>query len=99
MVEELGRIYGYDRLPATLLEDELPRTPRNVALEAEEKVRDVMTGCGLDEVITYSMIDTRDEAKLGLAPVAARDRAEPAVDRASAPACDPAACADRDRAG
>ncbi len=68
LVEELGRIYGYDRMPATLLEDELPRTPRNIALEAEEKVRDVMTGCGLDEVITYSMIDVRDEAKLGLPP-------------------------------
>jgi phenylalanyl-tRNA synthetase beta chain len=66
LVEEIGRVYGYDRMPATLLEDELPRTPRNVALEAEEKVRDVMTGCGLDEVITYSMIDVRDEAKLGL---------------------------------
>jgi phenylalanyl-tRNA synthetase beta chain len=69
LVEELGRIYGYDRMPATLLEDELPRTPRNVALEAEEKVRDVMAGCGLDEVITYSMIDVRDEAKLGLPSV------------------------------
>lgn len=69
LVEEIGRVYGYDRMPATLLEDELPRTPRNVALEAEEKVRDVMTGCGLDEVITYSMIDVRDEAKLGLPAV------------------------------
>jgi phenylalanyl-tRNA synthetase beta chain len=69
LVEEIGRVYGYDRMPATLLEDELPRTPRNLALEAEEKVRDVMTGCGLDEVITYSMIDVRDEAKLGLEPV------------------------------
>lgn len=69
LVEELGRIYGYDRMPPTLLEDELPRAPRNIALEAEEKVRDVMIGCGLDEVITYSMIDTRDEAKLGLPAV------------------------------
>jgi phenylalanyl-tRNA synthetase beta chain len=66
LVEELGRVHGYDRMPATLLQDELPRTPRNVALEAEEKVRDLMTGCGLDEIITYSMIDVRDEAKLGL---------------------------------
>ncbi len=66
LVEEIGRIYGYDRLPATLLEDELPLTQRNVRLEAEEKARDIMVGCGLDEVITYSMIDVRDEAKLGL---------------------------------
>ena len=68
LVEEIGRIYGYDRLPTTLLEDELPQTQRNVRLEAEEKVRDVLVGCGLDEVITYSMIDVRDEAKLGLSP-------------------------------
>jgi phenylalanyl-tRNA synthetase beta chain len=66
LVEEIGRIYGYDRLPVTLLEDELPMTQRNVRLEGEEKVRDIMVGCGLDEIITYSMIDVRDEAKLGL---------------------------------
>jgi phenylalanyl-tRNA synthetase beta chain len=67
LVEEIGRIYGYDRLPTTLLQDELPQTQRNVRLEAEEKVRDILVGCGLDEVITYSMIDVRDEAKLRLA--------------------------------
>lgn len=66
LVEEIGRIWGYDRLPPTLLDDELPQTQRNVALEAEEKVRDILVGCGLDEVITYSMIDAADEAKLGL---------------------------------
>ncbi len=70
LVEEIGRIYGYDRLPATLLQDELPQTQRNVRLEGEEKVRDILVGCGLDEVITYSMVDVRDEAKLGLPPMA-----------------------------
>ena len=62
LVEEIGRIYGYDRFPTTLLEDELPPQRRNVALEGEEKVRDVLAGAGLDEVITYSMIDVRDES-------------------------------------
>jgi phenylalanyl-tRNA synthetase beta chain len=64
LVEEIGRIYGYDRLPPALLEDELPPQRRNVALEGEERVRDILVGAGLDEVITYSMIDVRDEAKL-----------------------------------
>ena len=64
LAEEIGRIYGYDRLTPTLLEDELPPQRRNVALEGEEKVRDILSGAGLDEVITYSMIDVRDEAKL-----------------------------------
>ncbi|MCX6030579.1 MAG: phenylalanine--tRNA ligase subunit beta [Chloroflexi bacterium] len=66
LVEEIGRIYGYDRLPHTLLEDELPPQRRNVALEGEEKVRDILVGAGLDEVITYSMIDVRDEARLNV---------------------------------
>ena len=64
LAEEIGRIYGYDRLAPTLLEDELPPQRRNVALEGEEKVRDILAGAGLDEVITYSMIDVRDEARL-----------------------------------
>jgi phenylalanyl-tRNA synthetase beta chain len=70
VVEELGRVYGYDRFPSTLMDDELPRTQRNVSLEGEEKVRDVLVGCGLDEAITYSMIDLRAEAKLCLPPAA-----------------------------
>ncbi len=64
LAEEIGRIYGYDRLPITLLEDELPPQRRNLALEGEERVRDILVGCGLDEVITYSMIDLADEARL-----------------------------------
>ncbi len=64
LAEEIGRIYGYDRLTPTLLEDELPPQRRNVALEGEEKVRDILAGAGLEEVITYSMIDVRDEARL-----------------------------------
>lgn len=64
LAEEIGRVYGYDRMPHTLLEDELPPQRRNISLEGEEKVRDVLVGCGLTEVITYSMIDRRDEEKL-----------------------------------
>ncbi len=70
LAEEVGRIYGYDRLTPTLLEDELPPQRRNLALEGEEKVRDILVGAGLDEVITYSMIDVRDEARLGRGEVA-----------------------------
>ena len=70
LAEEIGRIYGYDRLTPTLLADELPPQRRNSALEGEEKVRDILAGAGLEEVITYSMIDVRDEAKLSRGEVA-----------------------------
>ena len=46
LAEEIGRIYGYDRLTPTLLADELPPQRRNVALEGEEKVRDILAGAG-----------------------------------------------------
>src|SRR4029077_15963542 len=50
LIEELVRIHGHDRLPATLLAERLPqqRTNRDVVLE--ERVRDVLAGAGLQEV-------------------------------------------------
>jgi phenylalanyl-tRNA synthetase beta chain len=64
LVEEVGRIHGYDRMPATLIRDALPPQVRNASLDGTECVRDLLTGCGLDEIITYSLISLEDEAKL-----------------------------------
>lgn len=56
LVEELARIYGYDRIPATL-----PRTAHNVGfLTREQRARRViartMVGAGLHEAITLAFI-------------------------------------------
>jgi phenylalanyl-tRNA synthetase beta chain len=64
LVEEVGRIWGYDRFPTTLMRDELPPQRANPRLEGAERVRDVLTGLGLDEVITYSLVSIGDEGKL-----------------------------------
>ncbi|MBN1935119.1 MAG: phenylalanine--tRNA ligase subunit beta [Anaerolineae bacterium] len=64
LVEEVGRMHGYDRFPCTLIADEMPPQRRNVHLEGAECVRDLLVRCGLDEIITYSMVDTGDDAKL-----------------------------------
>ena len=70
LVEEVGRVIGYDKLPATLLKDELPPQRANPVLEGQERVRDILVGCGLQEVITYSLTSPEAEAKLwpGQAP-------------------------------
>jgi len=71
LLEEIARVYGYDRIPTTLLSDELPPQRANVELEVEEKLRDLLVGAGLQETITYSMSSLESEAKLipgGLAP-------------------------------
>ena len=64
LIEEIARIYGYDRLPTTLMSDELPPQRSNVELEIEEQVRDILAGAGLQEVITYSLGNLTAYAKL-----------------------------------
>jgi phenylalanyl-tRNA synthetase beta chain len=66
LVEELVRVYGYNRLPPTSLADELPPQRENYKLNGVEKARDLLVGAGLDEVITYSLNSPLDEAKLRL---------------------------------
>lgn len=64
LIEEVGRIWGYDRFTPTLLQDELPPQRPNIRLECAERVWDLLVGCGLDEVITYSLVDIADEGRL-----------------------------------
>jgi len=66
LVEEVGRIWGYDRFPTRLMRDELPPQRANPRLEHSEMVRDILTGSGLDEVITYSLTTVEREANLWL---------------------------------
>jgi phenylalanyl-tRNA synthetase beta chain len=66
LIEELVRVYGYDRLPATLPADRLPRQQANVPLAFEEHLRDQLVDAGLQDVITYSLTMPEREAPLGL---------------------------------
>ena len=64
LIEELVRIYGYDRIPLTEMADRLPLQRSNRDLQLEETVRDILVGCGLQEVITYSLTNLEREAAL-----------------------------------
>jgi phenylalanyl-tRNA synthetase beta chain len=64
LIEELARIYGYDRIPVTEMADRLPPQRANRDLELEEEVRDLLVGCGLQEVVTYSLTTLAREAAL-----------------------------------
>jgi phenylalanyl-tRNA synthetase beta chain len=72
LCEEVARMYGYDKIPTTLLADELPAQHSNPSLELEQKTRDLLAGCGLDEAITYSLTNMRSVADV------APDEADPA---------------------
>jgi phenylalanyl-tRNA synthetase beta chain len=64
LIEEVARIYGYDRIPVTEMADRLPPQRANRPLDLEEEVRDILAGCGLQEVITYSLTSLEREAAL-----------------------------------
>ncbi len=64
LLEEIARIYGYDRIPNTLLNDELPPQRSNVMLEGEERVRDLLVKSGLQEIISYRLTTPEREALL-----------------------------------
>jgi phenylalanyl-tRNA synthetase beta chain len=66
LIEDLVRIYGYDRLPATLMADQLPEQHTNVSLVLEERTRNFLVNAGLQEVITYRLTEPAKEAPLGL---------------------------------
>jgi phenylalanyl-tRNA synthetase beta chain len=68
LVEEIGRIHGYDSFPRTRLRDELPPQKANERLDGIERVRDALIGCGVDEVITYSLSSLEMEKKLDPTP-------------------------------
>lgn len=60
LCEEVARMYGYDRLPTTMLSDSLPPQRAMPEVEQEEKIRDLLVGAGLDEAITYSFTNMEE---------------------------------------
>ncbi|MCB0173534.1 MAG: phenylalanine--tRNA ligase subunit beta, partial [Anaerolineae bacterium] len=64
LVEEIARIYGYDRVPVTEMTDELPPQRNNLPFEREERTRDLLIQIGLQEVITYRLTTPEVEARV-----------------------------------
>ncbi len=56
IVEEVGRLYGYDKLPLELPKRDLTPAPRNAMLEVKVKIRERLCNAGADEVLTYSFV-------------------------------------------
>ncbi len=66
LVEEVARLYGYERIPVTLPWGELSAQPLSDELRLTKKIRSLLSGLGLFEVITYSFINPELLQKLNL---------------------------------
>jgi phenylalanyl-tRNA synthetase beta chain len=63
LMEEIARIYGYDRIPEMRMADDLPLQRNNPALEVEERIRDILVAVGLTEVVNYRLTTPQREAR------------------------------------
>jgi phenylalanyl-tRNA synthetase beta chain len=63
LIEEIARVYGYDRIPETRMADELPPQRNNLALQHEEQLRDLLVEMGLQEVVNYRLTSPDREAR------------------------------------
>lgn len=73
VLEEVARVYGYDRIPETRMSDSLPPQIGNPKHEWEEHARDILTSLGVQEVVSYRMTSPEREQRLfasGLRPEA-----------------------------
>ncbi|MDH5695421.1 MAG: phenylalanine--tRNA ligase subunit beta [Dehalococcoidia bacterium] len=55
LIEEVARLIGYDKIPALMLSQPVPRQDPEPILGFKQEVRHSLTGYGFQEVITYSL--------------------------------------------
>lgn len=54
VIEEIGRIYGYDRIPSIALVTEIQCTQKSSREKVDGLAKKILLGMGFDEVLTYS---------------------------------------------
>ncbi len=55
LVEEVARMIGYDEIPVLPLDGRIPPRVRQPERELRERVKDILVGAGMQEIITYPL--------------------------------------------
>jgi phenylalanyl-tRNA synthetase beta chain len=66
LIEEVARIYGYERIPQALPSVK-PQASAWGVTEAVALIKNILTGLGLNEAITYSLVERDLDSSLGSA--------------------------------
>jgi len=62
LIEEIGRIYGYNNLPVTEPRGSLGLRPEPEAVRPVSAIQNYFVDCGYQEAITYSFVDPKVQA-------------------------------------
>lgn len=68
IVEEVGRLYGYDRLPLVLPKRDLTPAEKNPLLNLKNQLRNILARAGANEVLTYSFVHGDLLERVGQSP-------------------------------
>ena len=66
LVEEIGRIYGYENIKEQAPIVEVKNPPQNAKRDFENKLRDILVGLGFSEVMNYAFYGKEDIEKCNL---------------------------------
>lgn len=59
LIEEIGRIYDYNKLKPTALKGEIPFSELNKEMILENFIKDILVGIGMVEIYNYSFYDKK----------------------------------------
>ena len=59
IVEEVGRLYGFDKLPSELPHRSIKPVPKNPRRELKNAIRQSLSRAGANEILTYSFVHER----------------------------------------
>jgi phenylalanyl-tRNA synthetase beta chain len=65
LIEEIARIWGYNRIEATLPNTAFPGKDADREDALRHKTRQILAGCGLNEIQSYSMLGPKDFENCG----------------------------------
>lgn len=68
VVEEIGRLYGFDKLPLILPVRDIEPAKKNQTLEFKDYIRQCLSAAGANEVLTYSFVATKMLERAGQNP-------------------------------
>lgn len=63
LLEEIARIFGYERIPESRLASELPPQRSNPALDGEERLVDILVNLGLQEIVSHRQTTPERESR------------------------------------
>ena len=83
LTEEIARLYGYHNLPSMLPSGVIPRRERDVLLDREQELKDLLVSAGCTELYSNSFVNPEDMRRAGLDGAMALRLANPLTEDAS----------------